>query len=82
MFTADIEKLAWHGIKVIASFAMMEKRRLPRKDFLAFMRSLSFASDVNARYLNLPADELASRIERELLLVNALRLQDDWLIAG
>ncbi len=82
MFTADIEKLAWHGIKVIASFAMMEKRRLPRKDFSAFIKSLRFAGDVNTRYLSLPADELASRIERELLLVGALRLQDDWLLAG
>ena len=82
MFTADIEKLAWHGIKVIASFAMMEKRRLPRKEFSAFIRSLRFAGDVNARYLSLPEDELSSRIERELLLVGALRLEDNWLLAG
>lgn len=82
MFTVDIEKLAWHGIKVIVSFAMMEKRRLPRKDFSAFIASLSFASDVNTRYINLTTDELTSRIERELLLVGALRLQDDALIAA
>ena len=82
MFTVDIEKLAWHGIKVIASFAMMEKRRLPRQEFSDFIKSLPFAGDVNARYLSLPEDELSSRIERELLLVGALRLQDDWLLAG
>ena len=61
---------------------MMEKRRLPRQDFSAFIKSLPFAGDVNARYLSLPEDELSSRIERELLLVGALRLQDDWLLAG
>jgi glyoxylase-like metal-dependent hydrolase (beta-lactamase superfamily II) len=82
MFTVDIEKLAWHGIKVIVSFAMMEKRRLPRKDFSGFIKNLPFAGDVNARYLSLPEDELSSRIEHELLLVGALRLEEGWLIAG
>jgi glyoxylase-like metal-dependent hydrolase (beta-lactamase superfamily II) len=81
MFTADIEKLAWHAIKVIVSFAMMEKRRLPQADFPAFIRALPFAVDVNARYLDLTEDKLTSRIERELLLVNALKRVDGWLIA-
>jgi hypothetical protein len=50
----DIDKLAWHAIKVIVSFAMMEKRRLPIADFPAFILNLPFAVDVNTRYLNLP----------------------------
>jgi len=82
MFTADIEKLAWHAIKVIVSFAMMEKRRLAQQDFAAFVLGLPFATDVNTRYLNLPNEQLLARIERELLLVNALRREDGWLLAG
>ena len=82
MFTADIEKLAWHAIKVIVSFAMMEKRRLPLADFPAFILGLPFAVDVNTRYLNLTDDKLTSRIERELLLVNALKRVDGWLLAS
>ena len=35
-FDADIDKLAWHAIKVMISFAMMERRRLPADDFPAF----------------------------------------------
>ena len=81
-FTADIDKLAWHAIKVIVSFAMMEKRRLPQADFPAFILSLPFAADVNIRYLDLPNEQLTARIERELLLVNALRREDGWLLAG
>lgn len=81
-FQANIEQLAWHAIKVIISFAMMEKRRLPIADFPAFVLSLPFAVDVNARYLNLSEDQLAERVERELLLVNALRCEDGWLVAG
>lgn len=81
-FAADIDKLAWHAIKVIASFAMMERRRLPAGDFPAFLRALPFAIDVNTRYLSLPEDQLVARIERELLLVNALRREDGFLVAG
>lgn len=82
VFAADIDKLAWHAIKVIASFAMMEKRSLPREAFAAFLLGLPFAIDVNARFLGLAEDQLVDRIERELLLVGALRLQDGLLVAG
>lgn len=81
-FQQNIEKLAWHAIKVIVSFAMMEKQRLPQDEFPAFMLSLPFAVDVNNRYLSLDEDKLVERVERELLLVNALRRQDGWLVAG
>ncbi|MBP5997010.1 MAG: MBL fold metallo-hydrolase [Azonexus sp.] len=81
-FSADIDKLAWHAIKVIVSFAMLEKRRLPAADFPAFLLGLPFAVDVNRRYVGLSEDQLAARIERELLLVNALRREDGFLVAG
>lgn len=81
-FEADIDKLAWHAIKVIVSFAMLERRRLPAGEFPNFLLSLPFAVDLNTRYLNLPENQLTARIERELLLVNALRREDGFLIAG
>ena len=81
-FEADIDKLAWHAIKVIVSFAMLERRRLPAGEFPNFLLSLPFAVDLNTRYLNLPESQLSARIERELLLVNALRREDGFLVAG
>ncbi|RIX48417.1 MAG: MBL fold metallo-hydrolase [Rhodocyclales bacterium GT-UBC] len=81
-FQQNIEKLAWHAIKVIVSFAMLEKQRLPQDDFSTFMLGLPFAVDVNSRYLNLDENKLVERVERELLLVNALRREDGWLVAG
>ena len=82
LFEDRIDKLAWHGIKVIVSFAMLERRSLPDADFAAFVRSLPFALDVNSRYLGLDDELLAERIRRELLLVGALREQDGHLCAG
>lgn len=81
-FAADIDKLAWHAIKVIVSFAMLERRRLRAGDFPTFVLGLPFAVDVNRRYVGLSEDQLAARVERELLLVNALRREDGFLVAG
>ncbi len=81
-FAEDIERLAWHGIKVIVSFAMLEKRCLPSADFHQFIGSLPFAVDVNTRYLDLPQDQLAERIVQELLRAGALRQEEGMLIAG
>ena len=81
-FESNIEQLAWHAIKVSVSFAMMEKRQLPLADFPAFVLSLPFAVDVNARYLDYSEEKMTERLERELLLVNALRREVGWLIAS
>ncbi len=80
-FSRNIEQLAWHAIKVILAFSILERRRLPSATLPEFMSNLAFADDVNRRYLGLPPEELASRAERELLLVNAIRREDGWLLA-
>ena len=81
-FRSNIEQLAWHAIKVIVSFAMMEKRQVPKDDFPAFVLSLPFAVDVNARFLNLSNEALVAGIERQLLLVNALQRKDGMIMAA
>ena len=81
-FANALDKLAWHAIKVIVSFGMLERRSLRAQDFPDFVLGLPFAIDVNARYLNLAPDELVSRLERELLQLNALRREDSRLVAG
>jgi len=78
-FQADIERLAWHGIKVIVSFAMMEKRQIAEADFPAFILGLPFAVDVNSRYLGLEEETLCQRLLLELLQVQALKRQDGVL---
>ncbi len=82
IFEQQLDKLAWHGIKVIVSFAMLERRSIAQKDFAAFILGLPFAADVNQRILGLAEDRLVERIERELLLVGALQLEDGNLIAN
>lgn len=81
-FAANIERLAWHAIKVIVSFALMEKRAIAESGLSDFILGLPFAVDVNARYLAWPEDQLISRIRGELLLAGAVRLENNMLLAG
>ena len=81
-FTANLDRLAWHAIKVIVSFALMERRHLPRQAFLAFVDELAFARDVNSRYLGLDMAILAERVLHELALVGALKEQDGQVVAA
>ena len=61
---------------------MLEKRQINRSGFPAFILALPFAVDVNARFLNLAEDALVAKVERELLLVNALKLEGETLSAA
>ena len=81
-FVADIDRLAWHAIKVMVSFAMMERRRIAAAAFPAFVLGLAFGTDLNRRYLGLADDELVARVERELLRAGALREEDGDFVAA
>lgn len=81
-FTDNIDQLAWHAIKVIVSFAFLERRSLPAADFETFVNGLGFAADVNARYLGLAPDIFAARLLQDLRMVRALRLEGDLIVAG
>jgi len=79
-FCADIERLAWHALKVIVAFALMERRQLPLEHFPAFIASLPFAEDINRRYLGLADDVLAGRLRDALIAAGAVSLCDQILI--
>jgi glyoxylase-like metal-dependent hydrolase (beta-lactamase superfamily II) len=81
-FMADIDRLAWHAIKVMVAFAMMERRRIEAAGFAAFILGLPFGVDLNRRYLGLADDELAARIERELLAAGVLRAENGYIVAA
>jgi glyoxylase-like metal-dependent hydrolase (beta-lactamase superfamily II) len=78
-FEQHIDKLAWHAIKVIVVFALMEKGSLAESAFAAFVSALPFALDVNQRYLGLAESTLIERLLSELLHSGALQSHDGEL---
>lgn len=81
-FAADIERLAWHALKVIVTFHLLEKRRVRREDFVPTLASMSFLESVNHRYLNLDDERLAARLLAELKAAGALAEEDGWVVAA
>jgi glyoxylase-like metal-dependent hydrolase (beta-lactamase superfamily II) len=81
-FSANIEQMAWNAIKVVVSFAAMERQQIPAAAFGGFVLKLPFAVDLNQRYLGLDAEVFIARIQHDLLRVNALRRVDDGFVAG
>ncbi len=81
-FAADLDRLAWHAIKVIVSFAMLERQAMPINNFPTFVLGLPFAIDVNRRYLGLDENELVARIEKDLIQAGALKREGRQLLAG
>ncbi|MEF8724140.1 MBL fold metallo-hydrolase [Candidatus Accumulibacter phosphatis] len=80
-FEQDIDLLAWHALKVILAFALLERRQLPRADLPDFLAGLSFCQSVNTRYLNLSNQALAQRLVRDLIRVGTLRDEQGVLVA-
>lgn len=81
MFENDVELLARHALKVIAAFALLERRQLPRAELPEFLARLSFCQSVNARYLGYSNEQLAQWLARDLLRVGTWQLQDGLLVA-
>ncbi|MBS1189939.1 MAG: ampC [Rhodocyclaceae bacterium] len=80
-FESDLERLAWHAIKVIVAFHLLEKRRLRRADLPETLAGMSFLESVNHRYLGWDEALLAERLTTELAAAGALREIDGWLEA-
>ena len=59
-----------------------ERRRIATAAFPAFVLGLAFGTDLNRRYLGLPDDELAARVESELLRAGAVREEDGHIVAA
>jgi len=78
----DGEGLAWHGIRTIASFALLEKQRLPEDEFHALIATLPFTATVNRRFLQRAPDEIASRCVADLLRSGAIRRENGWIVAA
>lgn len=66
-FAAERESLAWHALKVVVAFSLMERREVTLETFAEQLLGLPFIVDVNQRELGLSEDRLAARLIDELL---------------
>lgn len=78
-FSANIDKLAWHAIKVISTFALMERQTLAVASFDQFVTGLPIVADINQRYLGQAGEVLSEKLLHELLRAKVLHQAEDML---
>lgn len=71
-YRQDVTRLARHCLKVILTFALLDKRRIELAGLADYLYSNSLYRDVNARFLGLDKQELADYLVSDLEKAGAI----------
>jgi len=81
-FAADSQRTAWHGLKVVFAFCLLDRRRMPLAGLPRFMAHTGLFRDINARFFELSPDMLAARLVDDLVRAGAARREADDVVAA
>ena len=81
-FEADPTRLARHALKVILTFALLDRRRLALADLPAYVDRVGILRDFNALFFGLPAAKLAETLLAELVKAGVVHREGDWIVPG
>jgi len=79
-FEADSLRTARHALKVLLSFALLDRRRLSLSAMPAYLERVGVYRDLNARYFHLRPPDLAEWLVAELEKARAARREGAWLV--
>jgi len=79
-FEADSHRLARHALKVVLSFALLDKRRLALPELPDYVARIGIYRDFNRLFFRLPPVELARWLVAELERAGAARRAEGWLV--
>ena len=80
-YEEDIERLARHVVKVLFTFAMLEKRSMPLAEVPAYVKRVSILDEVNRGYLKMSPPALAEWLVADLERSGALLRRDECVLA-
>ena len=80
-YEADIARLARHVVKVLFTFAMLEKRSMPLADVPAYLGRVTILDEINRGYLRMSRPALAEWLIADLERSGALLRRDGLLLA-
>ncbi|MET0346089.1 MAG: MBL fold metallo-hydrolase [Casimicrobiaceae bacterium] len=72
-FEADEMRMVRHALKVLLTFTLLDRQRMPLDELPAFVERVPIFRDFNARYLRLTPPALAARLVDELERAGAAR---------
>jgi glyoxylase-like metal-dependent hydrolase (beta-lactamase superfamily II) len=79
-FRADIKRLARHCLKVILTFALLDKRRIETAGLADYLYANSLYRDINVRFLGLGKQELADFLTSDLEKAGAIERKDGAIV--
>ena len=81
-FEADPRRFARHALKVVLTFALLDRRRMLFADLPAYVDRIEIYRDFNARFFRLPPAALAQMLFESLEKAGAVRRDGDFLMAA
>lgn len=79
-FEADPLRAARHALKIVLTFTLLDRRRLPLATLPAYVDRVGIYRDFNARFFRVSPQELARRLVAELEKARAARCENGWLV--
>ncbi len=73
------ERHAWHALRVLLKFLLLEKRRIAYDSLPALLASIPLFVSVNQRFLGQDVPTLAEEVLRQLQQAQAARLEAGWV---
>jgi glyoxylase-like metal-dependent hydrolase (beta-lactamase superfamily II) len=81
-FEADGSRMARHVLKVMLTFSLLERGRLPFSTLAAYLDGIPIYREYNALYFGLSAQALADLLVQELSRAGAIRRSGAFLLPG
>jgi glyoxylase-like metal-dependent hydrolase (beta-lactamase superfamily II) len=79
---ADPQRVARHAVKVILTFALLDRRRIALAELPSYVDRVQIFRDFNAMFFRLPPDRFAAMIVDELTRAGAVRTEDGFLVTA
>lgn len=80
-FEQDSARLGRHALKVLFTFMLLERQRLPRADLCRYLEDTPLCRAINRRTLHRPVDALADWLVRDLERAGVLETRGDEVVA-
>ena len=81
VFAGNPEKNARHVVKALLVFALLDKKQMRLSELADYLASVPVYRDLNAQYLHMSFDALATRIVNELSAAGAISVSEGALMA-
>lgn len=81
LFERDAERLARHAVRVLFTFALLEKREMPLAEVADYLGRVPLMREINRLHFNQAPEDLADWLLRDLTRGGAVRIADGRVFA-